>query len=576
MLIHLNENIFHKLFLTESKNSKRAHYKTRELIAQHLSKRFDDIEENDFNHPDVINFEKHLEKTFFGEGKNKDWFIVLEPNVYMWFNECKSYKAVGRCVDYLFIKATKFDKPSEFINSIRQITSYDEISKFVEENIQKDRDIAKKQMENMDVKLNQNYQVLGPLTREQSKVYGDYSGLDNGTGGGRICYTQHESLWLSPNYSDRERNECYLLLRNDWKEVKAVHDGSEKNNNIPEINLYNAYDDYGLSMIFVWITPEGELHECNTRWNHEANYAPGHSIDKALNEVDIANLLGAPFDKVFKIEHKKKLSIEEYRNLPLKEKTKYLESLLRKMDRHELGHSFYKTMFDECDSRMGNIYAIVKLDGYYNIINTLNPRIELDFWCDGVKESYCGTYIITKDNRQTFYIDIRNRLKLGTDLWLDKICGFEPDSKLSIVIRNGQYNLMNVNGDFLFKNSYDFIGKVWPNSKVYIVGFNGKKRLINAMTMDYISDEYDDIKIASRLYENSIVILNGKYNFLCTFELRSGKFIKPLFDMWFDKIIEKEYGREYFGLCGNQAYVISGGKIYPTSLSNFNENKLQI
>ena len=135
---------------------------------------------------------------------------------------------------------------------------------------------------------------------------------------------------------------------------------------------------------------------------------------------------------------------------------------------------------------------------------------------------------------------------------------------------------MNVNGDFLFKNSYDFIDRVWPNSKVYIVGFNGKKRLINVMTMDYISDEYDDIKIASGLYENSIVILNDKYNFLHTFELRRGEFIKPLFDMWFDKIIEKEYGREYFGLCGNQAYVISGGNIYPASLSNFNENKLQI
>ena len=79
--------------------------------------------------------------------------------------------------------------------------------------------------------------------------------------------------------------------------MKAVHDGSERNNNIPDINLYNAYDDYGLSMIFVWITPEGKLHECNTRWNHEAIYAPGHGVDNALNEVDIANLMGAPFDR---------------------------------------------------------------------------------------------------------------------------------------------------------------------------------------------------------------------------------------------------------------------------------------
>ena len=51
-------------------------------------------------------------------------------------------------------------------------------------------------------------------------------------------------------------------------------------------------------MIFVWITPNATLHECNTRWNHKALYAPGRNVDHALTDVDLSNLMGGSIYKI--------------------------------------------------------------------------------------------------------------------------------------------------------------------------------------------------------------------------------------------------------------------------------------
>lgn len=283
--------------LVESTNSKRAHQQTRRLIANAL---FTDANENT---PEVVEWEQNFEKECFDEGKRVDWFIVLEPNFFMWFNEGTFvFDILKEYINYIFRKATTFEKPSEYIAQIRPITTFEQLKAFIDPQMEEDKAIAKEQMNNMEVNLNQNYQVLGPLSFEEAKPYGK----ETAYGGLRICYTQNIKTWNSISYSNNGENSCYLLLRNDWEKYNnnpqlAIHDGSEVNNGLGELSKYNGYDDYGLSMIFVWITPEGELHECNTRWNHRAKYAPGHGVDSALNEVDIANLMGAPFGKVFNI-----------------------------------------------------------------------------------------------------------------------------------------------------------------------------------------------------------------------------------------------------------------------------------
>lgn len=76
MIVHLRENSFKKIFLTESTNSRRADRQTQEVIAQRIGVPAES--------PGVIGMQQSFRKYYFGsEGVNDDWFIVLEPNFYV-------------------------------------------------------------------------------------------------------------------------------------------------------------------------------------------------------------------------------------------------------------------------------------------------------------------------------------------------------------------------------------------------------------------------------------------------------------------------------------------------------------
>ena len=124
-----------------------------------------------------------------------------------------------------------------FINQVKQYTDFNQLSEELKKLQKADRALELKQMRKMGVNMNPNYEVLGPLSFDEAKEYGSYSGYDGGRGGW-VCYTQNPNTWLSSYYSDNNKNKCYLLLRNDWKkynnnEETAIHDGSEKKNGLP-------------------------------------------------------------------------------------------------------------------------------------------------------------------------------------------------------------------------------------------------------------------------------------------------------------------------------------------------------
>ena len=156
MIIHLNEHRFNKLFLTESKNSKLAHKRTRELIAREMEMSVDD--------PRVIELEQTFEKKHFSEGLNKDWFIILEPNAYMWFCDALNNDVIRKYLQYIYRKATQLERPTDYVAKVRQITSYKELKKFIDPQMAEDEAIEQEKMNNMEINLNPNYQVLGPLS----------------------------------------------------------------------------------------------------------------------------------------------------------------------------------------------------------------------------------------------------------------------------------------------------------------------------------------------------------------------------------------------------------------------------
>lgn len=307
IFIHINENKFNRFFLTEANNKKRFKRQTLNVLAQGLGL--------DLADPQLQSLESGFRNVYFGHLQNQeiDRVIGYEPL----FAKCaldlgfpyNNYDDTEftKYVNYLILNTKDKENYTEIINHYKsEISSFNDMRNVVGGEIKASKDADIEQQANMGATINSNYKVIGPLTFEEAKQYGNHSGLASGRSG-RICYTQYEDTWLSKNYSNHNANQCFALLRNDWQQLQGTeHDGSEKNNGLGELSQYNAYDDYGLSMIMLFIDNyDGALHECNVRWNHgtdSTQFGPGRNVDHALTEMDISKLLGVPFSQAFKFE----------------------------------------------------------------------------------------------------------------------------------------------------------------------------------------------------------------------------------------------------------------------------------
>ena len=49
----------------------------------------------------------------------------------------------------------------------------------------------------------------------------------------------------------------------------------------------NPYDEYGTSMIFVFIDPEGNITASNCRWNHRTEGEYNGSVDHAFTKTTL-------------------------------------------------------------------------------------------------------------------------------------------------------------------------------------------------------------------------------------------------------------------------------------------------
>ena len=583
-LIKIKESILNKLFLTESNNSKAARNKTKRLIAQ--------LSNIDINDPKVDETERAFERKFFGEGLNVDWFIVLEPNAYSWAfadngNEelAKRYLSyIKRSADLLFpeeqinmkfcadnnieyngtvkikdllspeqldelssIKAPYREKRNEFITQVRQIYDISQIKGLVDEKMTQEKRESEEFQNNMEINVNQNYEARGPLSFDEAKEIGKYS-----VPKGEICYTQSEELW--DDYSEYDVNNLFVLLRNDWESYNdpkmAVHDGSEKNNGLSSpLNEFNGYDNYGLSMIFVWIDRFGNLCKSNTRWNHEAKYAPGHGVDTAMTETDIAMLMGEPFEQVFGV---KKVDVDAY-----------LEENLSSIS--NLGDIF-DDLYEERDGitavKLGSKYNYVYFDKQENKYKLLWNKPYEDWFtsCD----DFCimdNEVAMVEYNGKSLFIDRDANLHDILEFTKEKLAsGVNLNSLFVNVIDDGgvpvrvtydyiKTNYVNSNTNELLwdapyeewleysrpfnpMQNYVFVSKKY-GGELYMLRYDGKVYNIDegirfilkhdnpARVFDYVGDEYEGVKT---------VRLCDKYNFI-----RNGSLVwdKP-HEEWFD------------------------------------------
>lgn len=169
------------------------------------------------------------------------------------------------------------------VNEISLDLSYDEMDNIFGKQIDQIERDEEERMRKIKYGNSGEYIVIGPVDYETAKKYGSKSNPNN-----ILCYVENYRTWCE--YTDNDLNNVYIILKNGWENIPAEHDDESK----------SAYDTYGLSMIFVIVDENGGLAYCNTRWNHEASFKRGFSTDHAMDRIMISELIGKPFNSVFK------------------------------------------------------------------------------------------------------------------------------------------------------------------------------------------------------------------------------------------------------------------------------------
>lgn len=192
------------------------------------------------------------------------------------------------------IKKNEFIPPIDISKMTLDNTSFESLDKtwgsMMDEERKREEENVKKY--DWESQVNPAYEVFADIDYETANEYGEYSGARKGPFGdfyGRICYTVSEQSW--EDFTDYGRNKVYLFLRDDFDDVPC------------EYGENHPYDDYGLSMIFVIVGPDGYIEYSNTRWNHETeNMQYSEKVDHAFSKEDLSRILGINVNRIFGVD----------------------------------------------------------------------------------------------------------------------------------------------------------------------------------------------------------------------------------------------------------------------------------
>ena len=169
----------------------------------------------------------------------------------------------------------------------------------------------------------------------------------------------------------------YFCLRNGFE-------------NVPKKVGPNApLDDYGLSMIAVSVTMEGEPNSITCRWNHDNG-----GSDSVMDDEQLSDLLGVNFYNVFKPYTREELHAKGFI---------LFDEVQEMLDNGVSPKEIFKEIGDFYDG-----YAMVKLNGKWNFINTNNELLS-DTWFDWVGYFHNG-YARVKLNGKLYLIDTNGKL----------------------------------------------------------------------------------------------------------------------------------------------------------------------
>jgi hypothetical protein len=264
--------------------------------------------------------------------------------------------------------------------------------------------------------------------------------------GGKLCYTQDEETW--DEYTDNGNNWCYLFLRDGYEDEQPV-DGED-----------SPYDDYGLSMIWVFISPNGEITTSNTRWNHhnENRLPPGRETDYSFDEDEIEEITGYNIHELDCdgdetntpeiLEREHEFSVRMKKGLGLEESSKGIVDDIEKF---------------------GDIY-LVSIEAAWTFVKDdriLYPNL----WCyvfNTSDESQNILRILCKKKNNIIFSD--GSLLVDDNEWFDYIQVLS-DYKFFITKKEDKFNLYDFDGNKAFNDDVEKIKTLYGKNFYKILPF---------------------------------------------------------------------------------------------------------
>ena len=408
-------------------------------------------------------------------------------------------------------KCTNFNQTLKLIASDAHVNEYDNnlngmsaeelINRFAEVRV---GELSKRKelMGGKQYRKNNNYTIVPINSYEEATKYAKYN---------EWCVTYSEEMFDDKTCHGAGR--FYFCLRNGFE-------------NVPKKVGPNApLDDYGLSMIAVSITMEGEPNSITCRWNHDNG-----GSDSVMDDEQLSDLLGVNFYNVFK----------PYTREELHAKGVILFDEVQPMLDNGVSP---KDIFEEIgDFNEG--YAKVKLNRKWNFINT-DGKIISDTWFDLVYNFDEGYAAVQLDDKWNF---INTGGKLLTDTWFNRVYNF--DDGYASVLLDDKCNFIDKNGKCVSDTWYDRVyyfadgySKVKLGNKYNFIDKNGKR--VSDTWFDDVYDFYDGY---------ARVQLDDKWNYIDT----HGKCIS---DTWFDWVDDFYNGYAYVKLDYKGNFIDKNGKL---------------
>ena len=351
--------------------------------------------------------------------------------------------------------------------------------------------------------VNNNYTIVPIDSPEEASKYGKYTSW---------CVTHDKNMYDS--YTNNGSGRFYFCLHKGFENEPMVEgDGC-------------PLDNYGLSMIAVSVTMEGEVNTITCRWNHDNG-----GNDSIMTIEQLEDTLGRNFYQTFKPYTREELHAKGFI---------LFDEVQELLDDGKKPEEIFKYIDAFCEG-----FALVELNDKINFINT-NSQLISNTWFDYGGYFRDGFARVQLNDKCNF---INTNGQIISKTWFGD-CGYFRDGFARVQL-NDKCNFINTNGQIISDTWFDDCGNF--HNGFAIVALNHKWNFINT-NGQIISNTWFD---GCGYFDNGVarVYLNHKWNFINT----NGQLIS---DTWFDDCGNFNYnGVARVKLNGQEHYINTNGQI---------------